>query len=499
MLFSRSKTIVAIDDRKVRAVKVSIKSGKAVIEAEIKKEGVLAEIFAQVKKEFKTDSVRLLLPENKTYLKLIEFPLGTGVTRGMVLEKAQEIIPEKLEEGFFDWKQVGADPPNRRTDKKNLKIQILAVSKDYLTPIQESAQKAKLNLEAFEPPSFALARLTAAEKEPHLIICSSANIQTITQPSLTILTASHQGGVFEAITLDDRSQINKKSKELIELVEEKWRVKINKTIDKSLDPILGLALKEDLKGKDEKILNLTPPKIISRVNVMEEEKKEEKKGKIKSVPEKLTDAEEVVKIIPAVETATNNETIESLETKLEEVEELTDEAPPNFTSLDDIQAQPEQKNNKKIVFIVLAVVIVLGAAGGGFYFYNKKKSAPEIQSETETEQIVVSPASEPVEPSPATTPLERKDLAIQVLNGSGIAGKAGKMKDFLEEAGYEEIDTGNAETYDYEEAEIAVKENAKDYLEMLTDDLSEKYSLAEETRTLDEDSEFDVIITVGKK
>jgi len=34
---------------------------------------------------------------------------------------------------------------------------------------------------------------------------------------------------------------------------------------------------------------------------------------------------------------------------------------------------------------------------------------------------------------------------------------------------------------------------------LLTEDLSKEYTLAEEALTLDEDSEFDVVIMVGKK
>jgi len=488
MFFPKTKTIIIVDGKKVKAIKISTKSGKPVIEAEIEKSGDLTKAFIQIKKELKTDSVRLLLSEDKTYLKLLEFPLGIGITRDLVLEKAQEVIPEKLEKGYFDWKQI-------ETNKQNLKIQILAVTKNYLAPIQEAAQKAKLNLEAFESPSFALARLTSAEKAPHLIIYSSS--------SLTILIAAYRGGVFEAITLNDRSQIDKKSRQLIEFVEEKWLVKIEKNIDKNLNPVLGLALKNDIKGKDEKILNLTPPKIISKVKTMAEKKKEISPDATETVKETPTESIEIeaVKTIPEKsgdDKKIVTEKIGSPITKLEEVEETPAQASSDFAGFEDTSILPEPKNSKKIVFIILAIVVVLGIIGGGFYFYKKKKNVP-VASQPEPEQTTVLPTPEIIEPSPTVALLERKNLNIQVLNGSGIAGKAGEVKSFLEELKYEEIDTGNAETYDFEKTEISIKESAKDYLEMLIDDLSEEYPLVEETETLDEDSEFDVIVTVGKE
>lgn len=40
--------------------------------------------------------------------------------------------------------------------------------------------------------------------------------------------------------------------------------------------------------------------------------------------------------------------------------------------------------------------------------------------------------------------LLKKDMKVLVLNGSGIAGQAGKIKKELEDMGFTDIDTGNA-------------------------------------------------------
>lgn len=41
--------------------------------------------------------------------------------------------------------------------------------------------------------------------------------------------------------------------------------------------------------------------------------------------------------------------------------------------------------------------------------------------------------------------LDKNQLNVTVLNGTGIAGQAAKIKDFLIELGYSKIETGNAE------------------------------------------------------
>ena len=161
MFPKKPKIIIAIRDNKLEVWQISFKALEPVVEKKTEREftlPTLAGVLTQVKQELKIDSARLLLPEDKTYLELLKLPLETSVTRDLVLEKARETIPEVLEEGYFDWRQVGTDPPAGEAGEKNLKIQVLAVAKNYLSPILEAAQEAKVTMEAFEPFSLALAR-----------------------------------------------------------------------------------------------------------------------------------------------------------------------------------------------------------------------------------------------------------------------------------------------------------------------------------------------------
>lgn len=169
------------------------------------------------------------------------------------------------------------------------------------------------------------------------------------------------------------------------------------------------------------------------------------------------------------------------------------------------EPEEEKSSGKKYLFIGLIVVLVLALIGGGIYVSQKAMSKKEASEATSPEPAEPKAASEeevtPTE-EPEVTPaaeLDRADLKIQALNGRGVAGAAGGAKDLLEELGYADVVTGNAENYDYEETEISIKEEKEDYLEMLTDDLSEEYTLADETSTLDEDSDYDAIVIVGKE
>ena len=151
---------------------------------------------------------------------------------------------------------------------------------------------------------------------------------------------------------------------------------------------------------------------------------------------------------------------------------------------------------KRYLLIFLIVLLILGLIGGGVYIYRRtlsqKEAAPEV---TPTPELQV---EESPEASPAAA-LDRADLAVEILNGSGIAGLAGEASAYLESVGYTDVKTGNAGSYDYEQTEIAIKQEKQAYLSLLISDLEEEYSLAEETSVLDADSDFDVVITLGKE
>lgn len=157
---------------------------------------------------------------------------------------------------------------------------------------------------------------------------------------------------------------------------------------------------------------------------------------------------------------------------------------------------PEPGGKKKVILVGLIVLAGLGLIGGGIWVYKKGLSKVKMPAIS-----LSSPEPTPTEvPTPTPIPeLKREDLKVQVLNGGGVVGAAGKAKELLEGLGYPEIETGNADSYDYEETEISIKENKKVYLDLLIEDLSEEYTLASESSTLDEDNDFDAVVIVGKE
>ncbi len=162
--------------------------------------------------------------------------------------------------------------------------------------------------------------------------------------------------------------------------------------------------------------------------------------------------------------------------------------------------QKSSSNLKTYLLISLVVLAGLGLVGGGIFVYQKALSGKKIASVTPT------PTINPTTPTPTesgeitpTPSLDKSALKIEILNGTGTSGAAGKAAKLLENSGYKGIKTGNAAQYDYEETIIGIKESKKDFLPLISESLAKNYQIAEDSKTLDEKDSFDVIITLGKK
>lgn len=153
---------------------------------------------------------------------------------------------------------------------------------------------------------------------------------------------------------------------------------------------------------------------------------------------------------------------------------------------------------KKIMVILLVVLLVIALAAGGLYFYNMMAAKQKASQSAAKKQ-----SAEQFKPDATATPTEAElaDLAeysVQVLNGSGTAGQAGVVEGLLEEAGFTDITTGNADEYSYTDTEITLKKGAPQSLyEAVEKALGSDYVVVQTAEELDEESEYDVQVIVG--
>jgi len=158
-------------------------------------------------------------------------------------------------------------------------------------------------------------------------------------------------------------------------------------------------------------------------------------------------------------------------------------------------AAPQSKSKVSWVVVIVALVIGLTLAGYAvFHLLSGKTTSGTVSV------VVPQPSPVPASPSPLPSPvLERSGLKIEILNGSGIPGLAGKAKDYLTDLGYADIASANADTYDFTSTQVSLKADKELYRSLIMSDLQANYSLSSQIATLSADSSFDIVITLGQK
>jgi len=103
-----------------------------------------------------------------------------------------------------------------------------------------------------------------------------------------------------------------------------------------------------------------------------------------------------------------------------------------------------------------------------------------------------------VPPTPTPTPaMNREDVKIKVLNGSGTKGKASVVKDVLKEKKYVDILTGNADNFDYKTTEIQIKKEKEGLKGYIAEDLKD-YVPSPIFSELDAKESADMVIVIGQ-
>ncbi|OGK40568.1 hypothetical protein A3F34_01685 [Candidatus Roizmanbacteria bacterium RIFCSPHIGHO2_12_FULL_44_10] len=114
------------------------------------------------------------------------------------------------------------------------------------------------------------------------------------------------------------------------------------------------------------------------------------------------------------------------------------------------------------------------------------------QKASETKKIAVAPTKTPT-PTPA---IAREEIKIKIQNGSGTVGKAGEVKEILLDAGYSDIITENADSFDYTASEVQIKKDKKDAFTLLKTDLADYVTLTKSS-VLDAEENADVVFIIG--
>ncbi|QQS38715.1 LytR C-terminal domain-containing protein [Candidatus Woesebacteria bacterium] len=163
-----------------------------------------------------------------------------------------------------------------------------------------------------------------------------------------------------------------------------------------------------------------------------------------------------------------------------------------------VRDRGSKKRGKSIIFILIIIIIVAGLAGGAWYLLRE----PEIDTQSSPSQNLTmpetrTPTSTPVPTVAPKEDVDRKDVQVQILNGTGIAGEAGLLQGKFEALGYTSIDVDNAEDQDNEDTSITFSKELPDTLvDEITEEL-EKVFITVKTKKATSTTEYDVVVITG--
>lgn len=105
--------------------------------------------------------------------------------------------------------------------------------------------------------------------------------------------------------------------------------------------------------------------------------------------------------------------------------------------------QVNNKKNWKWLIVLVLFLIVIGAVT--FLVFKNSRSGSISESPTPESEKLSNIATPEVTTTPIASPVDKKQIKIKVLNGTGVAGDAGLLSDVLKKLGYNTISTGNAD------------------------------------------------------
>ena len=207
------------------------------------------------------------------------------------------------------------------------------------------------------------------------------------------------------------------------------------------------------------------------------------------------------KVVVVEEIETVDESPKHEETDVVESVEAKKVEPVEDPQIVEQEIEPiEEYDKPNYLWIIVPTALLVGALVGGLITYFSgiaNLNNPSTESPTPVATTISENKETPIASNAPA--VKRDEIKVQVLNGSGVSGAAGKAKTLLEGLGYSGVDTGNASSSSFVSTEVAVKESAKEFLDLVIKDLSKDYTATAAAKVLPTSSTYDIVITLGAK
>jgi hypothetical protein len=411
--------------------------------------------FSKLKEQFSVNEVKIILGNSLSQIAVLK-QSKDKLNREAILTSVKELFAEDVQDLSFDWKSL-EDMGDYAL------IEITAAPNFLLQHIKEAAATAKISITAIKPISVLLAEQTKELSKPHLIIWRK-------QEALALI--AHEGFVYQARDIETYAP-------------QRIQALLNFNLEHA-----GLPIEQAVLSWSEAALDQAKPapEMPPTITATTQKELDVIKFFIEQKPGKGKDASVLDLLRENQPDLPEEEVIAPL---LEEKPSPTI-LPPSKMPIRNFSL--EGSSNPSPLRWLVIIILVLATAGatalGGYYFLTKPSDVAQT-----TSQISPSPIISPIL-EPTAEPIDLKTLTIEILNGSGVPGEAGKVESLLINAGFGDAQTGNADSYDYEKTEIMVSEKVTTEATQLITKALEEYEL-NPVEVSSSAAEFDISIVVG--
>lgn len=151
-----------------------------------------------------------------------------------------------------------------------------------------------------------------------------------------------------------------------------------------------------------------------------------------------------------------------------------------------------------ITFVFLVLFNVIDLSGNKESVDVTPINEIDLVEDSTSEDVIEEESSEEDQTEDSgTTDVDLTLFNIQVLNGAGVPGLASSTQGDLEELGFEGIKIGNADAQDYEETEVVYKPGVpQNIIDNIVTKLEETFE-AVVSKTVQEELDYDIVITTG--
>lgn len=207
----------------------------------------------------------LVLSEELVYVTALSFPRNTPLTRALIQERAQELIPEHLNETQWDFRTMQYVTAESTAD--TLWVQVAVVEKSFAADLEEVISSRAFSLTLILPESYALASLMVKEEGMTVIVeCDRENTLFVACNHGLVLATEVKQGEFSLEALRTflhfiEERTSQKSEHIIfshiqdETSSEALKQEGYSVLTSDYNPLFSLLLERG-SGADDQVLNL---------------------------------------------------------------------------------------------------------------------------------------------------------------------------------------------------------------------------------------------------